>query len=140
MVVAGAAEAPITPITIAAFEAINTLSTNNDPPDMASRPFDNTRNGFVLGEGAGILIVEELEHALRRGAYIYAEVLGFSSVNNAIHMTGLHPDGINIGRSLELAIKEANIKKTEVDYINAHGSGTKQNDISETSAYKKTNR
>jgi beta-ketoacyl-acyl-carrier-protein synthase II len=136
MVICGASEAPITPVTIAAFEVIDTLSTNNEPPEMGSRPFDNTRNGFVLAESAGILILEELEHAIERGAHIYAEIVGFSSVNNATHMTGLKPDGTDLARAINWALEEGGISKRDVDYINAHGSGTKQNDINETGAYK----
>lgn len=136
MIICGAAENPITPVTISAFEVIDTLSTNNEPPQMGSRPFDNSRNGFVLAEAAGILILEELEHALERGAHIYCEITGYASVNNAIHMTGLNPDGEDLARAINIAIKEANVSKSEIDYINAHGSGTKQNDINETGAYK----
>lgn len=136
MVICGASEAPITPVTIAAFEVIDTLTTNNEPPEMASRPFDKTRNGFVLAEAAGVLILEELEHALERGVHIYAEISGYASVNNATHMTGLKPDGADLARAINLALEEGGVAKSEVDYINAHGSGTKQNDISETGAYK----
>lgn len=137
MIICGAAETPITPITIAAFDAIGTLSTKNDSPESGSRPFDNSRNGFVLAEAAGILILEELDHALQRGAHIYCEISGFASVNNAIHMTGLRPDGEDLARAINLAIEEACISKSDIDYINTHGSGTKQNDINETGAYKK---
>lgn len=135
VMICGAAEAPITPITIAAFEAIGTLSTNNNPPEKASRPFDDTRNGFVLAEAAGILVLEELGHALNRGAHIYGEIAGYGSVNNAMHMTGLKPDGEDLSRAIKIAIEEANVTPFEIDYINAHGSGTKQNDINETGAY-----
>lgn len=137
MIICGATEAPITPITIAAFEAIGTLSTNNEPPEKASRPFDETRNGFVLAEAAGVLVLEELEHALKRDAHIYGEIVGYGSVNNAIHMTGLKPDGEDLARAINLAMEEAGISANEIDYINAHGSGTKQNDINETGAYKR---
>lgn len=137
MVICGAAEAPITPVTIAAFEVIGTLSTNNEPPERGSRPFDKTRNGFTLAESAGVLVLEELNHALSRGAHIYGEVIGYGSVNNAIHMTGLQPDGEDLARSINIAIEEAEISKNEIDYINAHGSGTKQNDINEAGAYKR---
>lgn len=137
MMICGAAEAPITPVTIAAFEAIGTLSTNNIPAEKGSRPFDKTRNGFVLAEAAGILILEELEHAIKRNAHIYGEIIGFGSVNNAIHMTGLKPDGEDLARAIKIAIEEANIRPEDIDYINAHGSGTKQNDINETGAYKR---
>lgn len=137
MAICGAAEAPITPVTIAAFEAIGTLSTNNEPPERGSRPFDKTRNGFVLAEAAGVLILEELDHAINRGAHIYGEIIGYGSVNNAIHMTGLKPDGEDLARAIHIAMEEAHIKPDEIDYINAHGSGTKQNDINETGAYKR---
>lgn len=137
MVICGAAEAPITPVTIAAFEVIGTLSTNNEPPEKGSRPFDKTRNGFTLAEAAGILVLEELNHALKRGAHIYGEIIGYGSVNNAIHMTGLQPDGEDLARAINIAIEESGISKDKIDYINAHGSGTKQNDINETGAYKR---
>lgn len=137
IMICGASEAPLTPVTVSAFEAIHALSTNNDPPDMASRPFDKTRNGFVLSEASGVVIMEELEHALARHAHIYAEVKGYASVNNAIHMTGLQPDGKDLARAIELSIKQAGIDKKDIDYINAHGSGTKQNDINETGAFKR---
>lgn len=114
VMICGAAEAPITPITIAAFEAIGTLSTNNNPPEKASRPFDDTRNGFVLAEAAGILVLEELRHALNRGAHIYGEIAGYGSVNNAMHMTGLKPDGEDLSRAIKIAIEEANITPFEM--------------------------
>lgn len=135
--IGGAAEAPITPITIAAFESIGTLSKHNNPCEKASRPFDGTRNGFVLAEASAILILEEYEHAKKRNAHIYGEIKGYSSGNNAIHMTGLKSDGIDLARVIENAIREANIKKEDISYINAHGSGTKQNDNNETGAFKK---
>jgi beta-ketoacyl-acyl-carrier-protein synthase II len=132
----GAAEAPITPVTFGAFDVVNVLSSRNDEPQKASRPFDNKRDGFVLGEGAGILILEELEHARKRNAHIYAEVLGFGTSCNAFHMTDLPSDGGAMVSCIDLALKDAGIKPTEVDYINAHGSSTKMNDIFETNAYK----
>jgi beta-ketoacyl-acyl-carrier-protein synthase II len=135
--ICGASEAPITPITIAAFEVIAALTYNNEPPEKGSRPFCKTRNGFALAEGAGILVLEELEVALARKAHIYGEVIGYGSVNNAFHMTGLKPDGADLARAINICIEEAGIDKTDIDYINAHGSGTKQNDISETGAYKR---
>lgn len=136
VMVCGAAEAPITPITFGAFDVVNVLAVNNEEPEKASRPFDKKRNGFVLSEGAGILILEELTHALKRNAYIYAEVLGFGTSCNAYHMTDLPADGTAMANCINLAIKDAGIKPAEIDYINAHGSSTKMNDIFETAAYK----
>lgn len=133
---AGAAEAPITPITFGAFDVVNVLSVHNDNPEGASRPFDNKRNGFVLSEGAGILILEELSHALSRNAHIYCEVVGFGTSCNAFHMTDLPADGTAMANCINLAVKDAGIKPQEIDYINAHGSSTRMNDIFETSAYK----
>lgn len=133
---AGAAEAPITPITFGAFDVVNVLSARNDDPEGASRPFDNKRDGFVLSEGAGILILEELNHALKRNARIYAEVIGFGTSCNAFHMTDLPADGGAMAKCINLALKDAELKPTQVDYINAHGSSTRMNDIFETSAYK----
>ncbi|MFA4842345.1 MAG: beta-ketoacyl-[acyl-carrier-protein] synthase family protein [Candidatus Omnitrophota bacterium] len=132
----GASEAPITPVTFGAFDVVNVLSCRNDEPEKASRPFDNKRDGFVLGEGAGILILEELSHALKRNARIYAEVLGFGTSCNAFHMTDLPADGSAMESCINLALKDAGIKPAEIDYINAHGSSTRMNDIFETSAYK----
>ena len=132
----GAAEAPITPITFGAFDVVSVLSCRNDEPEKASRPFDNQRDGFVLSEGAGLLVLEELNHALKRNARIYCEVLGFGTSCNAFHMTDLPGDGDAMVRCIDLALKDAGIKPAEVDYINAHGSSTRMNDIFETSAYK----
>ncbi len=136
IMVCGAAEAPITPITFGAFDVVNVLAVNNAEPEKASRPFDKKRNGFVLSEGAGILILEELNHALSRNAYIYAEVLGFGTSCNAYHMTDLPADGTAMASCIRLAIADAGIKPQEIDYINAHGSSTLMNDIFETAAYK----
>ena len=133
---AGAAEAPITPVTFGAFDVVNVLSSRNDNPQGASRPFDNKRDGFVLSEGAGILILEELNHALKRNANIYAEVIGFGTSCNAFHMTDLPADGSAMANCINLAFKDAGIKPQDIDYINAHGSSTRMNDIFETSAYK----
>ncbi len=132
----GGAEAPLTPITFGAFDVINVLSCRNDDPEGASRPFDNKRDGFILSEGAGVLILEELNHALKRNARIYAEVLGFGTSCNAFHMTDLPADGTAMTKCIDLALKDAEVKPQEIDYINAHGSSTKMNDIFETSAYK----
>ncbi len=136
IMVCGAAEAPITPITFGAFDVVNVLSVRNDEPQKASRPFDNKRDGFVLSEGAGILVLEELEHALRRNAQIYCEVLGFGTSCNAFHMTDLPSDGGAMVSCITLGLKDAGVKPQEIDYINAHGSSTRMNDIFETSAYK----
>ncbi len=133
---AGGAEAPITPITFGAFDVVNVLAVRNDEPEKASRPFDNKRNGFVLSEGAGILILEELTHAQKRNAHIYAEVMGFGTSCNAFHMTDLPGDGDAMVRCINLALQDANMKPTDIGYINAHGSSTRMNDIFETSAYK----
>ncbi|WP_437895476.1 beta-ketoacyl-[acyl-carrier-protein] synthase family protein [Sorangium sp. So ce124] len=137
VMICGASEAPITPIAFAAFDILGALSSRrNDAAQRASRPFDSQRDGFVLGEGAGILILEEREHALRRGATIYAELGGFASCNNAYHMTDLAPDGIDLSRAMKLALVDADIAPNQVDYACAHGSSTKQNDTNETAALK----
>lgn len=136
MMVTGASEAPITPITFGAFDTVNVLSVHNDEPQKASRPFDAKRNGFVISEGSGILILEELEHARRRGARIYCEVIGFGTTCNAFHMTDLPPEGDAMAECITLAMDDAAVKPADLDYINAHGSSTRQNDVFETSAYK----
>ena len=115
---------------------VNVLSARNDCPEAASRPFDKKRDGFVLSEGSGILIMEELSHALKRNARIYAEVTGFGTSCNAFHMTDLPADGTAMANCINLALKDAGMKPEKVDYINAHGSSTRMNDIFETSAYK----
>jgi beta-ketoacyl-acyl-carrier-protein synthase II len=136
MMFCGGSEAPITPITFGAFDVVNVLSSRNDNPAAASRPFDKKRDGFVLSEGAGILILEELSHALKRNGRIYAEVIGFGTGCNAYHMTDLPADGAAMANCINLALKDAAVKPSEIDYINAHGSSTKMNDIFETNAYK----
>ena len=136
IMICGAAEAPLTPITFGAFDVVNVLSVHNDEPEKASRPFDNKRDGFVLGEGAGILVLEELNHALARNAPIYCEVLGFGTSCNAFHMTDLPSDGRAMETCIALALKDANVLPAEIDYINAHGSSTRMNDIFESTAYK----
>jgi beta-ketoacyl-acyl-carrier-protein synthase II len=136
VMVAGASEAPITPIALAAFDVIKALSKHNDEPEAASRPFEKTRNGFVLAEGSGVLILEEYGHAKRRGAHIYAEVAGFGSTSNAYHMTDLPSDGDALARSMKIAMAEARVAAEDVDYINSHGSSTEQNDLFETNAIK----
>ena len=136
IMIAGASEAPLTPITFGAFDVVSVLSARNDQPEEASRPFDNKRDGFVLSEGAGILILEELGHALKRNARIYCEVLGFGTSCNAFHMTDLPADGTAMASCINLALKDSTIMPAGIDYINAHGSSTRMNDIFETSAYK----
>ncbi len=134
--VSGAADAPISPITVACFDAIKATSANNDDPEHASRPFDAHRDGFVLGEGAAILILEELGHARRRGAQMYAEIRGYAGRSNAYHMTGLRPDGREMAEAIRAAMRQARIGPEQIDHINAHGSGTRQNDRHETAAFK----
>ncbi|MBW5483875.1 beta-ketoacyl-[acyl-carrier-protein] synthase family protein [Streptomyces bambusae] len=138
IMVAGATEAPISPITVACFDAIKATSPRNDEPATASRPFDRTRNGFVLGEGSAVLVLEELERARRRGAHVYAEIAGFASRSNAYHMTGLKTDGAEMAAAIGAALDEARVGAHAVDYVNAHGSGTKQNDKHETTAFKRS--
>jgi len=136
LMICGAAEAPLTPITFGAFDVVNVLSVRNDQPEKASRPFDNKRDGFVLAEGAGLLVLEELNHALKRNVRIYCEVLGFGTSCNAFHMTDLPSDGRAMETCIGLALKDAGVKPAEIDYINAHGSSTRMNDIFESTAYK----
>jgi 3-oxoacyl-(acyl-carrier-protein) synthase/pimeloyl-ACP methyl ester carboxylesterase len=136
VVLSGAAEAPLSGIAYATLDIIGSLAVGDFDPARASRPFDATRGGFVLGEGAAAVVLEEYEHALRRGARIYAEVLGFASGNNAFHMTDLSPDGQAMAHVLERVLAEAGIAPTDIDYVNAHGSSTPQNDLFETRALK----
>jgi 3-oxoacyl-[acyl-carrier-protein] synthase II len=136
--ICGGAESAITPLGIAGFAACKAVSTCNDDPDHASRPFDIQRDGFVMGEGSGILVLEELEHALDRGAKIYAEVAGYGMTCDAYHMTGQIPGGVEAARAMALALKDADIDPSAVDYINAHGTSTPINDPTETAAIKKT--
>ncbi|OON80912.1 beta-ketoacyl-[acyl-carrier-protein] synthase family protein [Streptomyces tsukubensis] len=136
VMVAGATDAPISPITLACFDAIKATTPRNDDPEHASRPFDATRNGFVLGEGSAMFVLEEYEHAVRRGARPYAEITGFASRCNAFHMTGLRPDGKEMAEAIRRALAEAGACPADIDYVNAHGSGTKQNDRHETAAFK----
>ncbi|MEV8536612.1 beta-ketoacyl-[acyl-carrier-protein] synthase family protein [Streptomyces sp. NPDC051211] len=138
VMIAGSSDAPISPITMACFDAIKATTPRHDEPGRASRPFDGTRNGFVLGEGAAFFVLEELESARARGAHIYAEIAGYSTRSNAYHMTGLRPDGVEMAEAIRLALDEARMNGDEIDYINAHGSGTKQNDRHETAAFKRS--
>ena len=123
---------------MACFDAIKATTPRNDDPEHASRPFDRTRNGFVLGEGAAIFVLEEYERARKRGAHVYAEIAGFATRCNAYHMTGLQPDGREMAEAIRVALDEARMNPEAIDYINAHGSGTKQNDRHETAAFKRS--
>jgi act minimal PKS ketosynthase (KS/KS alpha) len=136
VMIAGATDAPISPITVACFDAIKATTARNDDPEHASRPFDNSRNGFVLGEGSAMFVLEDYERAKARGAEILAEIAGFATRCNAFHMTGLRPDGREMSEAINAALAEARMNGEEIDYINAHGSGTKQNDRHETAAFK----
>ncbi|MCX4965730.1 beta-ketoacyl-[acyl-carrier-protein] synthase family protein [Streptomyces sp. NBC_00654] len=138
VMIAGAADAPISPITVACFDAIKATTPRNDDPAHASRPFDASRNGFVMGEGAAVFVLEEWGSARARGAKIYAEVAGFATRSNAFHMTGLRPDGKEMAEAIRVALHEARLNPDDIDYINAHGSGTKQNDRHETAAFKRS--
>ncbi|MFB6674904.1 beta-ketoacyl-[acyl-carrier-protein] synthase family protein [Streptomyces sp. NPDC056390] len=134
--IAGASDSPISPITMACFDAIKATSPNNDDPEHASRPFDAERNGFVMGEGAAVLVLEDYEHARARGAHIYCELSGYATYGNAYHMTGLTSEGLEMARAIDNALGQARLDPTLIDYVNAHGSGTRQNDRHETAAVK----
>jgi 3-oxoacyl-(acyl-carrier-protein) synthase len=136
IMLAGASEAPITPITIAAFDIINCLSHHQEPR-TASRPFNQDRDGFVLSEGCGIVVLEELEHALRRNAPIYAEMTGWNVTEHAMHMTDMSPEGRDLTRAINGALSYAHISPFEIDFVNAHGTSTPQNDQRETCALKR---
>jgi 3-oxoacyl-[acyl-carrier-protein] synthase II len=137
VMLAGGAEAPLAPMTFAAFSVIRAMSTRNDDPAHASRPFDEERDGFVMGEGAAVLVLEERERALARGAKIYAELVGYAFTNDAYHMTAPRPDGRQAARAMELALADAHVAPTEMGYINAHASATPLNDATETTAIKR---
>jgi 3-oxoacyl-[acyl-carrier-protein] synthase II len=136
VMLAGGAEAPLAPLTFAAFSIIRAMSTRNDDPAHASRPFDAGRDGFVMGEGAAVLVLEERGRAVARGAPIYAEVVGHAYTNDAYHMTAPRPDGRQAARAMRLALADGDVAPTEVGYINAHGSSTPLNDSTETGAIK----
>ncbi|HYQ63940.1 beta-ketoacyl-[acyl-carrier-protein] synthase family protein [Actinophytocola sp.] len=136
LVIAGATEAPITPLVVAAFSKIGATSMRNAEPTRASRPFDVDRDGFVLAEGAGVLVLESLDAALARGARVYAEVLGYGSVNSCFHMTSMPDSGIPIAQACSLAVTDAGVSTMDIDFVNAHGSSTPQNDRAETGAFR----
>lgn len=135
--ICGGTEAAVTPLSVAGFASARALSTRNDDPTHASRPFDRDRDGFVMGEGTGILFLEELEQALSRGAKIYGEIVGYAMTCDAYHMTSPVPDGQGATRAMELALKDAGLQPEQVSYINAHGTSTTANDVTETKAIKK---
>jgi 3-oxoacyl-[acyl-carrier-protein] synthase II len=134
--IAGGTEANITPLTIGGFNSMKALSTRNDEPQKASRPFEKNRDGFVVAEGAGVLILEELQFALKRKAKIYGELIGYGYTGDAYHITAPSPDGDGAIRCMRMAIKDAGLKPEDVDYINAHGTSTPLNDLTETVAIK----
>jgi 3-oxoacyl-[acyl-carrier-protein] synthase II len=138
VMIAGGSEASITPLGVGGFAALRALSTRNEEPERASRPFDKDRDGFVIGEGAGIVILEELETAKRRGATIYAEIVGYGLSGDAFHLTSQPEDGNGAIRSMRMALRKAGIRPDQVDYINAHGTSTPINDPTETLAVKTT--
>jgi 3-oxoacyl-[acyl-carrier-protein] synthase II len=135
--ISGGAEAPIAPLTFGAFCRIGALSRGNSHPQKASRPFDRNRDGFVMSEGAGILVLEELQHALKRNAHIYAELIGFGATSDAFHMVKTPDDAEETVEAIRLALQDANIDANDIDYINAHGTSTPLNDKIETLAFKK---
>ena len=137
VIIAGGADAAITPLGVAGFNAMRAISVRNDEPERASRPFDKERDGFVMGEGSGILILEELTSALKRGARIYAEVVGYASTSDAYHMAVPPPGHEGAARCMSAALKDARMNPAEIDYINAHGTSTPPNDLYETQAIRK---
>ncbi|AQT69164.1 3-oxoacyl-[acyl-carrier-protein] synthase 2 [Anaerohalosphaera lusitana] len=135
--VTGGSEAALTPIGLASFCSLKSLSTRNDDPTNASRPFDKDRDGFVLSEGAGIVVIEEYEHAKKRGADIYCELLGYGATGDAHHITAPEPEGLGAGEAMKLALKDSGLNPGQIDYINAHGTSTQLNDVAESKAIRK---
>ncbi|MEO6054934.1 MAG: beta-ketoacyl-ACP synthase II [Chthoniobacterales bacterium] len=136
MFLAGGCEATITPLGVASFMAMKALSLRNDDPERASRPFDKNRDGFVMGEGAGVIVLEDLEHAKRRGATIYCELAGYGCTADAYHMTHPHPEGKQVARAMQIAMSQAGVNPGEIDYINAHATSTSVGDLCETRGIK----
>jgi 3-oxoacyl-[acyl-carrier-protein] synthase II len=136
-VIAGGVEATITPLAVAGFNAMKAISTRNAEPERASRPFERDRDGFVMGEGAAIMILEELEHARKRGAKIYAEMIGYGYNGDAYHLAAPDPDGDGAARCMQMALRDAKLSPEEIDYVNAHGTSTELNDLTETLAIKR---
>jgi 3-oxoacyl-[acyl-carrier-protein] synthase II len=136
-IIAGGVEATITPLAVAGFNAMKAISTRNDEPERASRPFDRDRDGFVMGEGAAVLILEELGHARKRRATIYAEMIGYGYNADAYHLAAPDPDGDGAARCIQIALRDAKLAPDEVDYVNAHGTSTELNDLTETLAIKR---
>lgn len=136
VIIAGGAEASICAAGVGGFNMMNALSTRNDEPERASRPFSASRDGFVMGEGAAVLVVEELEHALKRGAHIYAELVGTGLSADAYHLTSTHPEGLGAKLVMSNALEDAGLKPEDIDYINVHGTSTPVGDISEMKAIK----
>lgn len=137
IIVSGGSEAPITQASVGGFSSMKAMSTRNDDPKVASRPYDVERDGFIMGEGAGALILEEYEHAKARGAKIYAELIGAAMTADAYHMTAPHPEGIGAAKSMELALEDANITSEQVDYLNPHATSTPLGDLAELNAITK---
>ncbi|MCS7292781.1 MAG: beta-ketoacyl-ACP synthase II [Gloeomargarita sp. SKYBB_i_bin120] len=137
VMICGGTEGAVTPLSMAAFAACKAMSLRNEPPQAASRPFDRDRDGFVMGEGAGILVLEALSHAQARGARIYAELVGYGCTCDAYHITAPLPDGEGATRAIELALKDGGLRPDQVNYINAHGTSTPANDVTETKAIKR---
>ncbi|MBX6362488.1 MAG: beta-ketoacyl-ACP synthase II [Gemmatimonadetes bacterium] len=138
IVLAGGAEAPLAPLCFGAFALIRAMSTRNDDPEHACRPFDRARDGFIMGEGACVLVLERWDHAVARGARIYAELAGYGTTNDAFHMTAPRPDGSQAARAMRLALRSAGVEPHQVDYVNPHGSSTPLNDATESQAIKQT--
>ena len=136
IILSGGAEATVTPMAIGGFANMKALSERNDSPETASRPFDATRDGFVMGEGSGVVVLEELEHAKKRGARIYAEIVGYGATGDAYHLTAPAPDGEGAQRAMRRAMQDAGLGPADVQYINAHGTSTPANDLNETKAIK----
>jgi len=136
IVITGGSEATVTPMAIGGFANMKALSERNDSPETASRPFDQTRDGFVMGEGAGVVVLEDYEHAVKRGAHMYAEIVGYGATGDAYHLTAPAPDGEGAQRAMRRAMADAKLAPTDIDYINAHGTSTPANDLNETKAIK----